>query len=116
MTRILLVEDETAILDTQAELLRYAGFEVIATTSATEALTILENEQIDVLFSDIRLGRESGLELAYMTHRDHPEVAVVLTTGYSGGKGEIRWPLLMKPYLCEQAVALINKTLTKRET
>jgi len=114
MTTILLVEDVPEILKTQAILLRKAGFEVIETASATGALEILASEHIDVLFSDIRLGNESGLELAYQVHRDYPEIAVVLTTGYSGGAHEIRWPLIMKPYLSEQAVQLINKTLLQR--
>ena len=63
------------------------------------------------MLSDIRLGKESGLELAYTVHREYPSVGVILTTGYSGGNNEIRWPLIMKPYLCEQAVAVINKVM-----
>lgn len=117
MTTILLVEDETEILTTQAELMRMAGFDVITAKSATEATLILDSgQQIDVLFSDIRLGNESGLDLAYRTHMQYPDIVVILTTGYSGGNGEVRWPLLMKPYLCEKAVELINKVLVQRRT
>lgn len=114
MTRVLLVEDEPGILETQTVLLSQSGFEVIGVSSATEATMILRGEpHIDVLFSDIRLGAESGLELAYYTQVNHPDVAIVLTTGYSGGPA-IHWPLLMKPFLNEQAVELINQTLARR--
>ena len=114
MTVILLVEDEQGIRDTQATLFEYAGFEVLKAASATDAQKIIEHRHVDVLFSDIRLGRESGLELAYWVHTHHPLVAVVLMTGYSGEKNELRWPLIMKPFLNDQAVELINKTLAER--
>jgi len=114
MTVILLVEDEKGIRDTQATLFEYAGFEVMKAASATDAQKIIEHRHVDVLFSDIRLGRESGLDLAYWVHTHYPLVAVVLMTGYSGERNELRWPLLMKPFLNDEAVELINKTLALR--
>lgn len=115
MTTVLLVEDEVEILKTEAELFRMRGFDVMAAATAEEARHLLDGSQhIDVVFSDIRLGSESGLELAYWVHLHHPDVCVVLTTGYSGSGNEIRWPLLMKPFLCEQAVKLINSVLEQR--
>jgi DNA-binding NtrC family response regulator len=113
MTAILIVEDEKAIRDTQAELLGMSGFEVVTADSGSEAIRIIESRWIDVLLSDIHLGQESGLDLAYWAHYTHPEIAVILMTGYSSRRKEISWPLLMKPFLHDQVVELINKVLAQ---
>jgi len=114
MTTILIVEDEQGIRETQAALFEMEGFEVLTAESATDALKIIGAKLIDVMLSDIRLGSESGLELAYMVQENRPEIAVVLMTGYSSQNKEIRWPLLMKPFLCEEAVEIINRALALR--
>jgi DNA-binding NtrC family response regulator len=115
MITVLIVEDEKAIRDTQAALLEMSGFQVLTASDVTEAIKIIEANRINVMFSDIRLGPESGLDLAYWVHYTRPEIAVVLMTGYHSEKKEIHWPLLMKPFLNEQAVDIINKTLALRD-
>ena len=81
---VLLVEDEPDLLAAAVELFRSIGYEVVTASNAREAVTILEqNEEIDIVFSDIVLGDGiSGIELARQVERDHPALKVVLASGY----------------------------------
>jgi CheY-like chemotaxis protein len=81
-TTVVVVEDEVLVRAATARYLREAGCIVLEAASAEECLDLLSGERsIDVVFTDIRLPRQSGLELARTLRRTHPQVGVVLTTG-----------------------------------
>lgn len=81
-TRILLVEDEYASRDVLAELLRHAEAVVFDVKSGDEALRLLEEQDVDVLVSDIGLPGMDGYELIRRIRaggragRDLPAVAL----------------------------------------
>lgn len=117
-TSVLIVEDEKAILEVQQELLKLASFDVFTATTLGDAMRILSTQKIDVLFADIRLGNESGLDLAYIAQTLYPNLAVVLTTGYSSALRDnvICWPVLTKPYLNEDCVTALNEAVARVRT
>ena len=61
--RILLVEDNEAILRSLGSLLRMIGHSVSEATNVREALSLFHCQVVDLLISDINLGGDSGLEL-----------------------------------------------------
>ncbi len=59
------------------------GFDFAGSFStATEALNYIQNNKIDLVLSDIRLGEESGLELAEILDNEFPNILVVLISAY----------------------------------
>jgi CheY-like chemotaxis protein len=81
-TTVVVVEDEILVRAATARYLREAGCIVFEASSAEECLDLLANERcIDVVFSDIRLPRRSGLDLVRSLRQTHPRVGLVLTTG-----------------------------------
>jgi two-component system NtrC family sensor kinase len=99
----LLVEDNAGVVEVARAYLSDLGFRVKEATSAQEALDLVECEtDIDVVFSDILMpGGLNGLELAKMLRRRFPQVAVLLTTGYSSSAQEALregFEVLHKPY------------------
>jgi CheY-like chemotaxis protein len=81
-TTVVVVEDEVLVRAATSRYLREAGCIVLEAASAEECLDLLAGERsIDVVFTDIRLPRQSGLDLARTLKRTHPHVGVVLTTG-----------------------------------
>jgi two-component system, cell cycle sensor histidine kinase and response regulator CckA len=81
---ILFVEDENFVRDVTGEVLRSAGYRVLAVRNATEAL-FAYNEylgEIDLLLSDVILPGESGRSLAKNLKLKNPALAVLLVTGY----------------------------------
>jgi CheY-like chemotaxis protein len=61
--RILVVDDHQDTLRSMRLLLRRLGYEVLAAENMTDALRIAEEEEFDILLSDIGLPDGSGLEL-----------------------------------------------------
>ena len=64
-------------------ILRPQGHTVVHATTGEEALECLSGQSFDVLISDVGLGTQmSGWDLAAEVHRKHPEMPVVLATGW----------------------------------
>lgn len=79
---ILIVEDESLVRLDAAECLRDAGFDVLEATDAAEALEMLAEHDVDVLFTDINMpGPIDGLELARRVLGRCPGTRLVLTSG-----------------------------------
>ncbi|MFT5051268.1 MAG: DNA-binding NtrC family response regulator [Chlamydiales bacterium] len=81
--RILLAEDEVTIFVTLRDALEEAGHEVLGATDTRAAIELLENEQPDVVVTDIRMPGEGGLAvLARAVELDEAR-PVILMTGYA---------------------------------
>jgi len=78
---ILVVEDKSAEREALARMLRVKRFEVIEAAGAMEALEHVDDRP-DVVLSDLRLGRESGLDLLRQWKAQRPETPFVLLTAY----------------------------------
>ena len=100
--RILVVEDDFLIRLTLAETLAEDGFDVVEAASAEEALARLDEADISVILTDIRLpGGMDGRELAARIRARQPEMPIIYTTGHpdeSLPTGD-RDMVITKPYL-----------------
>jgi DNA-binding response OmpR family regulator len=76
---ILLVDTDPLQRSLVGKYLRDCGYRVIEATSADEALTVLEREQVDVVVTDVTLRGTSGFELSACAKEVAPGVSVVLT-------------------------------------
>ena len=104
--QILLVEDDKEVSALTRELLNELGFSVLHVASPDAALGALANARdIDVVLSDIMMpGGISGVHLAREIRRRHPDLRVVLTTGYVEAAADLsdgEFDLLLKPYTVE---------------
>jgi len=79
---VLIVDDEQSIRETCATVSEQSGMKAIAVATAEEALEVLEHSAIDILLTDLKLLRTSGVELLKQVHGQHSEVAVVVLTQY----------------------------------
>ena len=80
---ILLVEDEVLVRMVAADVLEDAGFTVLESTNAEEALRLLETRpDVQVLFTDVNMpGALDGLGLAQTVHERSPEVGILIGSG-----------------------------------
>lgn len=120
MSRILIVDDETAILDTLQILLRREGFEVTVAQSGREALTHLEGELPDVVLSDIRMPGVSGLDLLAAVRERDPDLPVILMTAQASLQSAMQavnqgaFYYLQKPFSNDELVALCRRASEAR--
>jgi CheY-like chemotaxis protein len=85
---VLVAEDEFLILEYLADILSEAGFDVIRTFNADEAIEVLETRaDIFAILTDIDMpGSMDGLKLAASVRDRWPPIHVIVTTGKNIGR------------------------------
>lgn len=84
MTRVLIADDDTLVLDALGTFLRDAGFQVDTATSGQEALEIGARLPPDVLICDYTFPETpDGVEVARRLRSDLPGLFVLLATGHT---------------------------------
>ena len=80
--RILIVDDEPLIRKSLYETLRFEGYEAEMAADGEEALQKIERLPIDIMIADIKMPKFSGIDLLKQVKEKHPEIPVILITGY----------------------------------
>ena len=81
--RIIVVDDDQAILDSTKEILELEGYEVVTAASAMDALAYIENEFFNLALFDIKLPDMEGTELLERAHKLRPGMKKIMVTGYA---------------------------------
>ena len=81
--RILLVDDESAILRTFRYCLEDEGYTVATANSAAQADALLQRQVFDLCFLDLRLGEDNGLDVLAQMRIQAPWMRVVIVTAHS---------------------------------
>jgi CheY-like chemotaxis protein len=114
---ILVVDDDPLIAMSTVDMLEDLGHTVIEANSAKQALEILQSGQsIDLLMTDQAMPGMTGIELIEIVRPLHPDLPVLLATGYAdlpAGKWS-NLPRLAKPYLQAQLEAEVGRLLSGR--
>jgi CheY-like chemotaxis protein len=119
---ILVVDDNHDVRELATAHLRKLGFRVLAAQSGEEALELMERYGgVDLLFTDIIMpGGMNGLQLVERTRERHPNIPVLLATGYMDelrqeNASATSMPTLTKPYrvteLADQVRILLLKSV-----
>src|ERR1041385_5533455 len=87
--RILVVDDEPAVLRTEVRALEGAGHSCRGAPTMSDARGFLTNESFDLAVLDVNLGRDSGLELARLIRSEYPDTNVIMVTGTADFTSEI---------------------------
>ena len=83
MAHILIAEDEESLRGFVTRALAEIGHEVVAVSDGAEALERLTLDKFDLLLADIKMPVMDGIALALAAARDHPDVVILLMTGYA---------------------------------
>lgn len=83
--RILLVDDEEAVINFGKKMMEHLGYKVSATTSSADALEIFRNHpsDFDLVITDQTMPKITGSELAKDLLEVRPDIPIILCTGYS---------------------------------
>jgi len=117
--RILLVDDDLAVLLTLKAVLELHGFEVETAASTPEAFSRLEAGVYDMVISDLRMEtEEAGLEVIRSARRQSYEPATALLTAYPPNgehwSEEASESLLVKPLGTSDLVRQVEALLVRR--
>jgi DNA-binding NtrC family response regulator len=79
---ILFVEDDAPVRESTARLLAAKDFRLLVAESAYEALSLIAEQHVDVLFTDIVMYGMDGIELAKRAKLHQPDVKIMFMTAY----------------------------------
>jgi DNA-binding NtrC family response regulator len=97
------------------------GFEVATAPSAETALQFLQDEDADVVLTDLRMGGMDGLQLVQEIHSQRPETQVILMTAFGSIETAVAaikvgaYHFVSKPVKLPEVGALLHKALAERE-
>ncbi|HEX2329408.1 MAG TPA: response regulator [Candidatus Angelobacter sp.] len=105
---ILLVEDEEPLRKVVVELLSQLGYNVLSAANAREALRLAtDDQQVDLLITDVLMPEISGPELARQLQTRRPLLKVIFISGYDDGS-------LAPDGVLPNEVVLVHKPFTVR--
>lgn len=115
--KVLFVEDDPTLRMLTGEVIAELGHEVTLSESAEEALEQLGAHPFDVLLTDVGLAGMSGIELARQARQRHPELALVIASGYAVDareEGIESLRVMLKPYDIHQVRELLETIADER--
>jgi CheY-like chemotaxis protein len=84
MRKLLVVDDEPEAVELLHDYLSMEGYDVAKAENATIALEYLENNEVEVMITDIRMPGMSGVELTRKVKATKPRIGVIINTAYMG--------------------------------
>ena len=118
--RLLVVDDIEAMRLALEDCLRLQGYEVVSVASGEEALELVRSQRFDLLLTDQAMPGLSGIELAEVVARIHPDVPIVLLTGHTDvelAKASLQRgasDFVAKPVNIRELPIVIERNLTRR--
>ena len=117
---ILIVDDDTSILDSMSEYVEAAGYKSFAASNADEAIQVLEKNTVHIVITDIMMSGMNGLELTDQIKKNY-KADVIVMTGYSAdysyeeaiSKGASDF--VFKPIRFEELLLRLKRVLNERK-
>jgi len=122
MANIIIIDDDPGILQVMKKLCERMGHETQAFQSGREGMAAIGKTVPDVLIVDLRIGDLNGLQIIKRCHLEHPEVAVIMVTGYGSVETAVEamklgaFDYLTKPFELEDLQRTINRALQHEAT
>lgn len=117
--KILVVDDDAALLDLLVDTLSTIGYSAVPARGGSEALARLKQDTFDLVISDIKMPEIDGISLLNEIRRSYPGVPVLLITGVASediiNKASPDG-FLAKPFRISHIEELIETTLSKKST
>ena len=120
MKKVLLVDDEPHVILVLKQFLERSGYSVCSALNGELALAMIEEEQPDVIITDVQMPKMGGIELCNNILERHPELSQLIIIITSRTDREIRtWAeqfdyveLMEKPLSMRRLVIRLNEYFT----
>jgi two-component system response regulator HydG len=115
--KVLVIDDEQSIIETLSVLLKKEGFEVLSALSGTEGIERFGEQQPDLVLTDVRMPKVSGVDVLEAIRDRDPTTPVVLMTAQASLQSAIRAVNLgathyvQKPFSNEELVTILRRSL-----
>ncbi len=120
MASILVVDDERSMREFLEILLQASGHEVTAEADMAGALARVGGTAFDLVITDLRLGRDSGLDILRAVKTSSPATEVIVVTAFATTENAIQamklgaYDYVLKPFKVEELKLIVAKALEHR--
>ena len=117
---ILVVDDEIDLATSCQRLLQSKGYEVRLASSAEDAIQVVAGQDVQLVLTDLKMSGMGGMELLRTLRAEHPEIPVVMMTGYSTVEDAVEAMSLgaanfvPKPFTPDHLLIVVDKALQER--
>jgi DNA-binding NtrC family response regulator len=118
-SNLLVVDDSSDTVEMISRNLKSQGYSVFTAKSVVDATNILESHQIDLVITDLKMPKVSGLELVKYVRENFKDTEVMMITGYATIEGAVQAvktgaeEYLTKPFTDEELFSAVERTLNK---
>ena len=113
---ILVLDDDRLVLLSVARILKESDFHVYQAESVAQAKDVLLHHNVELVLSDINMPGESGIEFYKHCEQHHPEISVILMTGFLVQEDFPDTLIIEKPISAQDIIFQINKELKREHT
>ncbi|MBF0300902.1 MAG: sigma-54-dependent Fis family transcriptional regulator [Oligoflexia bacterium] len=116
---ILVVDDAVNTLEVIQRNLLSTGFNTITTDNVPDAIKLIESNHIDLVITDYKMPRISGLDLARHIKENFQDIEVIMITGYATVEGAVSaikegvQEYLTKPFTDEELLSIVEKSVVR---
>jgi len=117
--RILIVDDSAETLEMLERTLRLEGYQVFTAPGVAEAIDLLDDVQADLVITDFKMPRTSGMDLIRYVRENLKNTEVMMITGYATVEGAVEAikegaeEYLSKPFTDEELFSAVRRSLDK---
>jgi len=118
--RVLVVDDERSMQEFLEIFFRSEGYDAVTAGDLQSALLMLENDDFDVVITDIQMPGGTGLDLLRSVQRLAPDTVVIMMTAYASTETAIAamkegaWDYVTKPFKVDEIRMVVEKALEKK--
>jgi DNA-binding NtrC family response regulator len=119
--KVLIVDDETSILDTLRILLKRDGYEVHTAVGGQQALDWLDTNRPDFIITDIRMPGVGGIEILNAAREIDPTIPVILMTAQASLQSAIQavnqgaYHYIQKPFANDELLVICRRAAESRQ-
>ena len=120
METILVIDDEKSLVDLLTVVFKNEGYAVKQAQSAEQGLAVLDNDEVDLVITDIKLPGSDGMEILRRVRAKRPDVPVVMITAYGSVQQAVdalkagALDYVVKPFDVEELKIVVGRGLAER--
>lgn len=121
-TTILVIDDDTVVLDSVTRIFTEAGYHIVTTTDPREGLELAENRSFDAVLCDWNMPELSGTDVIEILGTRAPDSAVVMITGYPSVEHAVEGmkrgatEFVAKPFEPKEIVDAVDRAINRKRT
>ena len=118
-TKILIVDDEAIALKNLEHIMKKEGYEVTGTSKGHNAIKLIDEQQFDVILTDLKMDKVDGMQILKRSRELYPETEVIMITGYATVQTAIQaikkgaYDYIAKPFKLDEVRRVVREAIEK---